>query len=198
VKALALLGGLTLVAGCGGGSGGTCANAPACDGDVVGTWAVTSSCVNAFGPATGPCPGETATVSRVTVSGTLELRDDLTYTVTMTEASEGRLDVPVSCLALQALTCTSYEASLRGSQEFRSARCGSAGSTCSCSVVALQDLGSTGTYATASPGRLTLQTPTTIEHDDFCASGSTLTLSPHGGTFLMSGITSGTLTLARQ
>src|SRR3954464_2652712 len=77
--------GLTMLS-CGGGSG-SCGKVQPCGGNVVGTYSVGAACVDraALNMEIGmDCPGATATISGINVSGSGSFNADMTYSITET------------------------------------------------------------------------------------------------------------------
>jgi hypothetical protein len=206
VKALAgLVGSLLafIAVGCDG--SGTCGNSAACGGNVVGTWKITSSCVSVNASAStmnSQCPGETVSSSNVRVSGSVTYNADGTYTSTGTTSGFITVNIPQSCLTINGVTVTCAQIT-QASQANPTAgvtlNCsGTSGCTCTESI-ADQTSDETGTYTTTAAGVLT-QTPTsgTASSDDYCVKGTTMTLSPHADSTMMTQIASGTITLTKN
>jgi hypothetical protein len=198
---------LTILPGCGG-SGGTCGNTTACGGDIVGTWKITSSCISVDATsmvASMGCPGETASASGFTITGSITYNADMTYSSNSTLSGNVVVGLPASCLTQQGITitCGQLQQVLQGmaaTAGFQSVRC-SGSSGCSCTVaLAPQASTETGTYGTTAAGVLTTTAAGgTPSGGDYCVKGTTLTESPQAGASMMGqGSISGTITLTKQ
>jgi hypothetical protein len=201
---------LALVASCGGGSGGTCGNAPACGGNIVGSWQITSSCITVDVSQMSlmtDCPGETFTAAGWAITGNVTYKADMTYASSSTTTGKVVIGLPASCLTSQGLTLTCeqvtqlLQADLAG-EGFQSGQCVSSGGGCSCTlaIIPLSAVGN-GTYSTTAAGVLTELDSggATSDVNDYCISGTTLTLSPHAGSGMMAQASiSGSITLAKQ
>lgn len=188
-------------AGCGS-SGGTCSNAPACGGDVVGTWTITSSCVSESATMVdSQCPSATANSSGLSIRGTITYNADGSYTSTATASGSITVNLPQSCLTYNGVTLTCAQVT-KAAQANPTAgvtlNCMGT-SSCTCvETISAQTSTETGTYTTTTAGVLT-QTPSggTAAQDDYCVKGTTMTLSPHAGSTTM-GMASGTITLTKS
>jgi hypothetical protein len=200
-----VFGGLAALAAAGcSSSGGTCSNAPACGGSVVGTWTITSSCVSANASMLdSQCPTETANSSGLNVTGTVTYNADGTYTSTSTLSGTISVNLPQSCLTTNGVTVTCDQLN----QVFQSnptpgltlSCTGSTGCTCT-ETLANQTSNETGTYTTTAAGLLT-ETPAggTASLNDYCVKGTTMTQSPHSESGMMMGQSvSGTITLTKN
>jgi hypothetical protein len=191
-----------VAAGCGS-SGGTCSNAAACGGSVVGTWTITSSCVSeSASMVDSQCPSATASSSGLSITGSVTYNADGTYSSSSTISGSVRVSLPQSCLTYNGVTLTCAQLT-QASQSNPTA-----GVTLSCSgtsgcicteTIAPQSSSETGTYTTTAAGVLT-QTPTggTASQDDYCVKGTTMTLSPSAGSTMMGQAASGTITLTKS
>ncbi len=206
---------LLLGSACGGSSNsddGKCANGVACGGAIAGAWKISGTCltVDLAAMSSTSCPEQTAEASDLEMTGNVTYGADSTYTSNVTTSLKVVVTQPKSCLVKQGITLTceqlqqGIEAQL-DSTAFTSVGCAaSAGGGCSCTFVAApQTTSAAGTYTTTGAGLLT-QTPTGDAPDDsdYCAKGSTLTLSPHGDSSMGMGTSmttiSGTITLTKQ
>src|SRR5215207_10451486 len=83
---------LVTLPSCGGSSKGTddsgsCENADACGGDVVGVWTISASCLDVDAAQmmeSSSCPGVTARASDWNVTGSITFTSELTYSSTTT------------------------------------------------------------------------------------------------------------------
>jgi hypothetical protein len=197
---------LAFLAGCGGGSGGTCANSPACGGNIVGTWKITSACASASPSMFDmSCPGASES-GNLTATGTYTFNADMSYSTSVLVSGTVTVGLPASCLSMGGVTVTCDElnalfASGAGGMAAGSAHCSSAGSNCNCTIsMTNSPQNDSGTYTTTAAGLLSLMAGggATSEQDDYCVSGGTaLTISPHPGSAMMGGV-SGTIAFTKQ
>ncbi len=190
-----------------GGSGGTCNNAPACGGAIVGKWSVTSSCVSADAASmvSMSCPTETASASGFAIKGSVTYNADLTYSKNTTTSGNVVITLPASCVVHDGgtVTCDELAQALKGAtmMTYQSITCVGADSGCRCTFVLVDQASmETGTYSTTPAGLLT-ETATGGKPDesDYCVKGKTLTLSPHAGSAMAGQASiSGTVTLTKQ
>ena len=167
------------IVGCGG-----AATAPHCDqvepcgGDVVSTWKFAGACVNdaaASATLAALCPGATINVSSLSVSGSITLNSDLSYSGSSVSVSETATEsIPLSCSG--AASCAGLSTSANG----MTVTC-SGTSVCSCRVsstasgTAAGALGGSGTYS-ISGTTLTLQSSATSTMGSYCVQGTELHL----------------------
>jgi hypothetical protein len=149
--------------------------------------------MNAVAMVDPSCP-TTVDGSKVSVTGDLTYRADMTYTANTTVSGTLSFTLPVACLT--ALPCSQ----LGVMSTAGSGRCVVAGSDCTCTFTYPAQVSSeAGTYTTTAAGLLT-ETPTngTARATDYCIKGTTLTESPRDDTTMMGPSISGTVTFARQ
>jgi len=180
--------------GSGGNTGGTtqptnCPNGSSCGGDVVGTWNVTSSCLNVWGDYDVSLLGMGCSSVRVTgsfdVTGTWTANSDGTYTDNT--VTKGTMKFPLSkaCLTVSSvLTECSKMATLFPVQGWaKTTTCSSDGGQCNCTAqadqtgslgVVFQNASTTGSYTSSSGG---LNADGEVDYS-YCVSGDTLTLTP--------------------
>lgn len=196
---------VTVLAGCDGSSGGTCSNAAACGGDIVGAWKITSSClsVDVSGMETGfDCEGAKVSTSGYKITGDVTYRADMTYSSSLTMSGNIVFTLPPACLTIEGLTLTCAQAQqllqAQAGDGYSSATC-TGGSTCTCTLVGIPETTTAaGTYTTTAAGVLTeTDQGGAPESSNYCVKGSTLTVSPQGDMAGMPGIT-GSITLAKQ
>jgi hypothetical protein len=199
---------VTVLAGCGGDSGGTCANTPGCGGDIVGTWKVTSSCLSIDASALLEgldCAGATASATGFKITGTVAYSADMTYSTNTTLTGSIVTTIPPACLKVEGftLTCAQLQQALQPSgadSDYSSVTC-TGSSSCTCTMVlAPQTSTATGTYTTTAAGVLTeSEGAGTPAQSDYCVKGTTLTVSPRDTSGMMGqpGIT-GTVTATKQ
>lgn len=203
----AFLCGVLAVAAASCGGGGKCGSAAGCGGDIVGTWKITSSCITvdtAGMDVSMDCPGETVSPSGFSVTGTATYSANGTYSASTTITGSVVLGIPASCLSQGGLTLTCAQVNelvqgeIGGASPFQSATCTGSGS-CTCVLTMKpQSSTTTGTYSTSGSilTEMSADDPTP-SMNNYCATGTTLTLSPTAMTQMMDG-TSGTITLTKQ
>ncbi len=177
-----------------GGSSGSCTNVSACGGAVVGTWSVSSACldisssnldISLAGLDPNSCKNVTMTGS-LNVSGTWTANSDGTYTDTTTTTGSAQIQLPAGCLMLSGTTttCSHIESPLTG-LGFSSVTCqdASSGGGCTCTATAQQagwpgllsaSAMSSGNYTT-SGNTLTLDGSAPYS---YCVAGSQMTWTP--------------------
>jgi len=178
----------------GGSTGGTtqlpnCPNGSSCGGDLVGTWNVTSSCLNLSGDYDVSLLGMGCSSVKVTgsleVTGTWTANSDGTYTDNT--VTKGSIKFPLSnaCMTVSSvLTECSKMATLFPVQGWaKTTTCSSDNGQCNCTALANQpgslgvvfeNASTTGSYTAAGGG---LNTDGAVDYA-YCVSGSTLTLTP--------------------
>ena len=137
-------------------SGGGCGNVQPCGGDLVGTWAITQICL---GPIMGDpsCPGDTVSNASATENGTLAFASGGTYTANVSITLMYTEMTPVACI--DPSTCADLPAIYAASGA--AASC-TGTSTCTCSIAAAA--------------------PSSAEAGTYAASGTSVTVTPAGGT----------------
>jgi hypothetical protein len=173
---LAVLG--SVGTGCSGGGGGvpeSCGTTEPCGGDVVGTWGPGGSCVNRASLQArymtelgGECPGGTsvsivnATSNWAKASGTFNA--DGSYVATTTFSASVEILVPQQCLVTRG--CADLDAQLRAMVDpaagIAEGSCLNADAACACTIVQQQ--------------------PTATQSGSYTLSGTTLTMTPLGGS----------------
>ncbi len=184
-----------------GGSGASCPNVTACGGDLVGSWTVTSSCLNVTGNLDlslvgAGCPSAPVTGS-LQVTGTWTANADGTYSDdTLTTGSE-QFTLGPSCLIISStpVTCDGA-ASIIKNLGYASLTCTSAaGGGCSCSATVQQTggLGLLSVAPTTTGNDTPLGSQVTLTGDvgdtqyAYCASANTLTMTPQSTSPTMTG-----------
>jgi non-reducing end alpha-L-arabinofuranosidase len=191
--------------GGGGSAGGACPNVTPCGGDLVGTWTVSSSCLNVTGQLDLTLVGAGCASAPVTgsleVSGTWTANSDGTYTDgTLTTGSE-QFTLAPDCLVISSapVTCAGV-GSILASLGYDTVTCTDAtGGGCACSATVHQTgtLGWVSPAASTSGNYTTATNVVTISGDagdatyPYCASANTLTLTPQS----TSPTTTGTIVL---
>lgn len=195
-----LCSGAMSLGGCGGDeSSNACGNSAGCGGDVVGTWAITSTCVKVDAVqmmGSMGCPGITSSDASVDMTGTVTYEAGGTFRSNVTLNVSVTVSVPASCLMQQGttLTCAQLQDGLEGSSTtFASISCtGSSG--CSCvAQLGRQQQASSGTYTTSGSTLTQSAAGNDPERNAYCVNGNTLTLSPDPSSG-----TAGTITLTKQ
>src|SRR5579863_861889 len=184
-----------------GGVGTSCPNVTACGGDLVGTWTVTSSCLNVTGSLDlslvgAGCPSAPVTGS-LQVTGTWTVNADGTYSDdTLTSGAE-QFTLGSSCLVISStpVTCDGA-ASIIKNLGYASLTCTTAaGGGCSCSATVQQSGGlgllsvaptTTGNY-TPSGNQVTLTGDAGDTQYAYCASANTLKMTPQSTSPTMTG-----------
>jgi hypothetical protein len=177
-----------------GGTSGSCTSVSACGGNVVGTWNVSSACldlsssnldISLAGLDPTSCKNVTMTGS-LHVSGTWTANSDLSYKDGTTTTGSADIELPAGCLMLSGttVTCDGISGPL-SSLGFSSITCVNAasGGGCSCTgtvqqsglpgVTSLNAMTS-GNYA-SSGNTLTIDGSTPYS---YCVSGSNMTWTP--------------------
>jgi hypothetical protein len=191
-----------------GGTGGVCANVTACGGAVVGTWTVTSSCLNVSGQLDlSSFFGQGCSSAQVTgslqVSGTWSAKSDGTYTDNTTTTGNEQLALVAACLSFSGttITCDGVSEVLQA-LGYSSVSCNAAaaagGCNCSATVNQAGGIGVVSSSASASGSFTTSGNNLTIDTNPpyaYCASGGKLTLTPQAptaGTIVLQGGAAGT------
>ena len=176
-KSLLLIFGLFL--GCGDDSGsGQCGSFTPCGGAIVGTWSITESCANIIGSSSSSCPGMTATVSHVQMTGTFTFTSNGTYNTATTTTESISATYPQSCLTSYNMTCAQIGTSLNAGSGGVTGSCQSkANGDCACTEnIASAPSTEQGTYTTSVSSLTMLKTgsTTTTGSAEYCVQGNTL------------------------
>lgn len=197
---------VSVLAGCDGSSGGTCASAAACGGDIVGSWKVTSSCIDLdlSGMDSGfDCDGVTTRASGFKVTGDITYRADGTFSRNSTVTGNVVVTIPSACLVTNGITLTCAQIQQASASnladEYTSIKCsGSSSCTCTAALAPVTST-ATGTYSTTAAGLLTeTDAGGAPEQSDYCVKGSTLTESSHADGMMGQADVTGTVTLTKQ
>jgi len=190
--------------GGGPGSGGTqsntieCANVAACGGDVVGTWNVSSTCLNVTGRLNVSLIGMTCSPPPVSgslqVTGTWIADSNASYTDNTTTTGYEKFTLDASCLIISSTPTTcSGAANVLTALGFASVTCtpmASGGCDCSTTINQVGGIGLVSPLASASGSYDTsgnvLTADATLKYS-FCASGNTLTLTPQSTSMTTTG-----------
>jgi hypothetical protein len=169
---------LTLPA-CGGSSGGagSCLKVEPCGGNLVGTWNLTTGCVNTMALSsqfTALCPGISVSGAHVSASGPLTFNMDMTYSAMLNEGVSFTLNIPASCNTSGA-SCAALGAAIVD-PSIKSATC-SGTTSCACSIVLAPIVtNETGTYTTAGTAAMLMSSTGTTNGGDYCVQGTELHL----------------------
>lgn len=176
----------------GAGGTGACSSAPSCGGDVVGTWTVTSSCLEVrggvsvvgfgLGCATAPVTGF------LSVSGSFTANADGTYSDHTTTSGAVQIEFPEACFSVGwVVTCDHVANVVLGHHGYASATCVAADEGCLCDATVEQTSGmalvsaepaASGTYESAGD-ILTLNDRGLLAAEyTYCVSSNELSLRP--------------------
>ena len=197
------------VSGSGGSAGasqvadaGICPTMAPCGGDVLGTWNVTSSCLNVggeldLGLVGAGCPSGPVTGS-LRVTGTFTANANKTYKDTTVTSGDEQIKLGPSCLVISSapVTCPGAANLLTSVLGFSSLDCpGATGGGCNCAGVIKQTGGmgmvsmapaTSGNYSIAG-NVITLSGDSGDTQYSYCVSGNKLTLAPISTTPTMTG-----------
>jgi hypothetical protein len=191
-----------------GGTGPSCSNAPACGGDVVGTWEVASSCLELSGDADVTSIGlgcsSIPVTGQLAVTGTWTAYGDGTYSDETVTSGNAELEVPEPCLSISGtvIECRQMGDALE-IMGYTSVTCIPAtGGGCTCDAVVEQHggmgvisfiPGTSGEYTVVGDVLTTLgDVPAEYA---YCASGTDLAMRPITST---AGTITGTIELVKQ
>jgi hypothetical protein len=179
-------------AGLGGSGGSSCSSVTACGGDVVGTWATTSSCLTVSSVLEASAAGlscATAPVSgSLQVSGTLIATGDGTYSDETVTSGTEEFVLAKSCLSVSStpIGCD-QAANVVQTLGFASVTCSTAADGgCLCTATIHQSGGignlspspSTSGNFTTSDNAISLSSDSANTKYSYCVSGSKLTMTP--------------------
>lgn len=139
------------------------ATVAACGGDLVGTWRVTSTCLQPTGTGESECPTATRAIS-VQYAGSVSYSAGLSYTSMLRLSRTETIGLPASCLTRggASTTCAQLNQSLAAGPldpSISTIHCSPAGGGgCTCVATVVSTCGETGTYATE--GGVLTRTPT--------------------------------------
>jgi hypothetical protein len=163
-----------------GGNGGanTACGAPACGGNLLGTWTFTTSCMGVLPVDT--CAGEMIDASAIHRAGTLTFNSNGTYSTTETDTGTFVFDFPTACL--NGVTCAGLQTTYQGpgyvgqpNPTFSSATCSTTTIGCRCLFGALgMPKTDTGTYAVSGTSVTATSSTGGVSFDTFCVTGSIL------------------------
>jgi hypothetical protein len=170
--------------GCGGGSG-QCGGNVSCGGDIVGTWDITTSCVNQSALMSDQsCPGATIDASGLKETGAITFSSDGTYSVMFAVSGSLAESIPLSCFTSggTSLTCdqfeAAYQAAIQESDVLSGVSCQSAPGRCNCTFPYKgQTMTESGTYTTSGGTLTSAKTGGTADSARYCVEGSTLTVA---------------------
>jgi len=188
---------------CGGSDGGSCATPPACGGDIVGSWKITSSCLHLAGTLDldQTCTGVPVNAD-VQYSGMASYTAAMTYSETFSVTGSETFVFPGACLS--GATCDQINQRAQSSPPdgITSLHCSAAGGGgCSCTAtLASQSATDTGTYTLSGTGVTTTSTTTSgdVETDQYCVMGSQLQIVPGANSGAVGATATGSITLMKQ
>ena len=162
----------------GSGGGNNQCGAPACGGNLLGTWTFTTSCMGVLPVDT--CAGEMIDASGIHRAGTLTFNGNGTYSTTETDTGTFVFDFPTTCLS--GVTCAALQTTYQGAgyvgqpnPTFSSATCFTTATGCRCLFGALgMPATDTGTYVVNGTSVTATSVMGGVAADAFCVSGSTL------------------------
>jgi hypothetical protein len=174
--------GLTMLS-CGG-SSGSCGKVSPCGGDVVGTYNVSAACFDTAALSMNliaDCPGASANISGLSVSGSASFNADTTYSVTETISATVSETLPASCLMMNGvtITCAQLDQAIQMlltqiPGTYQSAHC-SGGSSCTCTFTLVpQTTSETGTYTTSGTTITTTDSTGSTSSSEYCVQGNEL------------------------
>jgi hypothetical protein len=183
----------------GSGSGAVCTNVTACGGNVEGTWTVGSSCLKLSGSldlasaGLDPRSCTSATINgTLNVTGTFTANANKTYTDDTITTGTAQVELAAGCLLISGTTinCQGAAVAVESGGLGLTTCTPSASGGCSCTSTINQKggmgmptpvPGKNGNHSTAA-NVLTLTTDSGDAMHDYCATGTTLTLSPKSST----------------
>ncbi len=181
---------------------GACPNVMPCGGDVVGTWTVTSSCLNVTGDLNlslvgAGCPSGPVTGS-LQVTGTWTANSDGTYTDDTVTSGDENITLGSSCLVISStpVKCDGAANLLASVLGYSSLDCPSAasgGCDCSAKVEQTGTIGFVSMAPSTSGNYETSGNVITISGDSgdtqysYCVSGNKMTLTPQSTNPTMTG-----------
>jgi hypothetical protein len=172
---------------CGSGGGGTCGTVQPCGGDATGTWKISTACISGdsvsteLSQLTQVCPSATATLSDLTVTGTITFNADATYAEMLTESGTVHATVPASCLAQGGLplTCAQLPALIAlasGMSGGPTVSC-TGSSTCSCTArIPVMTTSTSGTWSRAGTSITLMAADGTEDGGPYCVQGDQIHL----------------------
>src|SRR5204863_1574545 len=181
-----------------------CPRPPACGGNLLGTWNVTSTCLDVdLTSYTAGCSSSSARAVDCKLTATLTYNDDLTYSLVGTMTGSVVLSLPARCLTPPngiQVSCAQLEPALLAPGKYESVTCAVATSGCVCKLdVNTVSLSEGGTFSTTEAGVLTQTAPAgDVDVIDYCVTNdATMTLSPapRGAKLAEQGVSSGSITL---
>jgi hypothetical protein len=172
-----------VVALVGGSSGGaSCGTFTPCGGSVVGTWKVTTLCLDFTTSTSTTCPDESVSEA-IQPSGTITFTSSGTYSVAVVMNGSAKFGYPSTCLGNLGMTCAQIDSALQkegATDAGVSGSCASgAAGSCTCSEKVTNAASSeTGTYTTtgSSIAMISSSSTSSQEPTEYCVQGNKLTL----------------------
>jgi hypothetical protein len=193
------------------GGGSSCSNVNPCGGNLVGTWAVTSSCLKVTGqldvsPIGLGCRSASITGGVLHVTGTWTANSDGSIADNTVTSGDETLTLAAQCLKVSGttITCEAVASPLKG-LGYSALTCANAASGgCECNGTVQQDGGlglvstdvSTSSTYTTSGNVLTIPGSTELKYD-YCVSGNQMTVTPQTTT-AKTGTVTGAVVLQKQ
>jgi hypothetical protein len=158
-----------VLAGCGGDDDGgslDCSEFSACGGDPVGEWSIIDACFDDLPmPELDNCPEATASVEDVVVTGSVNVRDDGSYS-SMTESSATIvIHVPMDCL--QGASCADLA-------QAAGVPCSDDGDSCKCQDDTEDRSQETGSWERDGSTLTLTDSEGNVDEADFCVQGDVL------------------------
>jgi len=184
MKAIVWLGalGLVCVAGCGDGHG-LCAFT-ACGGSPVGEWHAVDACGTDTMNIDG-CSGASVSADVDSLSGTVSVRADMTYSVNIMTSGSVHATIPGSCLPQGLTSCSQLADLISGSGISNPSCVGNPAMSCTCSGRVDGSSTEDGTWSVA--GTQLTTTPngsSTSSTANFCAQGNSLKIQTGNGAIM--------------
>lgn len=158
----------------GGAGGASCDVVSACGGDIVGTWAVTASCLTASKDLSSICAGASATVA-YTFTGTVTYGADQSFTPALTLTATAHEYYPSGCAPF-GMTCAELGQAGADAASVVSQSC-SLDATGACNCDSVQDATTSnipGTYSVSGDVLTTMQGSATATAVQYCVQGGVL------------------------
>jgi hypothetical protein len=183
-----------------------CPSAPACGGDIVGTWTIASTCLGVdLRSYTDGCQGSVAQPNDYQLTGTITYDANMMFTVTSTVTGTVTVRYPAACLTPPdgvEVTCDKLEAGLLAPGMYKSVQCVSNGTGCDCTFEGMPETESrSGPYEITGMSKNVLVAQA-VDESDYCVNGDgTATLATHLGSPVMGHFDltgGGSLTLTKQ
>jgi len=198
--------------GCGGAddtssSADACELVPACGGDAVGQWKLDGFCPDTEmvpEAITQICETASLDVGDITVSGTLTLKEDMTFVQSSKAKGVGYLVLDAACLKQGdvSLTCAQLEEGINMQSGTDPLSCESSGGGCRCSLAFDLTVDDQGSYAVAGSTLTLMSSQSGSLEAGYCVQGASMSLdlklAPSASADDASYELGGQLTLSKQ